>query len=238
MITIRYANLPEGSHAQAVLRGRRTVIYLRPGLTPEQRRHSLRRARQAARMGHGPELTATGVALAVAHDSVRVTLRTLAAAVRGHPVGSLVLAAGVTGAVLCYALLVTVSIKFMAPQQHYGFQPLPGARAVEPGALGGNRGGGGVPGRLVGPPPGGTAPGGGRTPRVSGQIPSPRASRGGPGPTPPASPGPSPSPSLTSPPAPLPSATPSPSRSPRPSASASPAPSPSPSGLCVLGICL
>src|SRR5581483_11873003 len=100
LITIRYANLPEGSHAQAVARGKRTVIYLRPGLTPEQRRDSLRRARQSARMGHGPRLPASGVALALAGDTVRVTLRNLAAAVRGHPLGSLLLAAGVTGVVL------------------------------------------------------------------------------------------------------------------------------------------
>ena len=60
MITIRYADLPEGLHARAEARGRRTVIYLRPGLTAEQRRLSLRRARQSARMGYGPRLPGRG----------------------------------------------------------------------------------------------------------------------------------------------------------------------------------
>ena len=71
MITIRYADLPEGLHAQAEAHGRRTVIYLRPGLTAEQRRLSLRRARQSARMGYGPRLPGPAVALAVARHVSR-----------------------------------------------------------------------------------------------------------------------------------------------------------------------
>lgn len=103
MISIRYADLPEGLHAQAAMSGRRTIIYLRPGLTPQQRRHSLRRARQSARMGHGPRLPAAMVALAVAGDIAAGTLRNVGAAVRSHVLGALLLVAGTAGAVVCYA---------------------------------------------------------------------------------------------------------------------------------------
>jgi hypothetical protein len=113
MITIRYADLPEGLHAQAEQRGRRTVIYLRPGLTAEQRRLVLRRARQSARMGYGPRLSAAGVAQAVARDSIRGTLRTVGAVLRRHPVGSIILAAGLAAVVSSYALFVTGSIKLV-----------------------------------------------------------------------------------------------------------------------------
>ena len=113
MITIRYADLPEGLHARAEARGRRTVIYLRPGLTVEQRRLSLRRARQSARMGYGPRLPGSGVALAVARHVSAGTLRNLGAAVRRHPIGFTLLSAGVAGLMLCYALFVTVSVRLM-----------------------------------------------------------------------------------------------------------------------------
>ena len=113
MITIRYADLPEGLHARAEARGRRTVIYLRPELTAEQRRLSLRRARQSARMGYGPRLPGPGVALAVARHVSAGTLRNLCAAVRRHPIGFMLLSAGVAGLMLCYALFVTVSVRLM-----------------------------------------------------------------------------------------------------------------------------
>jgi hypothetical protein len=106
MITIRYADLPEGLHAQAERRGRRTVIYLRPGLTPEQRRRGLRRARQSARMGHGPQLSAAGVALAVVVDAIRETLGNMGAVLRRHPFGAMLLVAGLAMVVACYTLLV------------------------------------------------------------------------------------------------------------------------------------
>jgi hypothetical protein len=115
MITIRYADLPEGVHAQAVAQGKRTIIYLRPGLTPQQRRDGLRRVRQSGRMGHGPRLPAAWLALALADDAVRGTLRNLTAAVRGHPLGSLALLAAIAGGAVCYVLLVTLSMRVAAP---------------------------------------------------------------------------------------------------------------------------
>jgi hypothetical protein len=113
MITIRYADLPEGLHVRAEAHGRRTVIYLRPGLTAEQRRLSLRRARQSARMGYGPRLTGPGVALAVARHVSAGTLRNLGAAVRRHPIVFVLLSAGFAGLMLSYALFVTVSVRLM-----------------------------------------------------------------------------------------------------------------------------
>jgi hypothetical protein len=132
MITIRYADLPEGLHACAEQHGRRTVIYLRPGLTIEQRRLSLRRARQSARMGYGPRLTGPGVALAVARHVGAGTLRNLGAAVRRHPIVVMLLSAGFAGLMLSYALFVTVSVRLMmdpAPVHVMARSPLP-ARVV------------------------------------------------------------------------------------------------------------
>ena len=127
MITIRYADLPEGLHAQAQAHGRRTVIYLRPALTAEQRRLSLRRARQSARMGYGPRLSGPGVALAVARHVTAGTLWNLGAAVRRHPIGFLVLSAGLVTLMACYVLFVTVSVRLMLdPAQ------MPAARGALP----------------------------------------------------------------------------------------------------------
>jgi hypothetical protein len=240
MITIRYADLPEGSHVQAVACGKRTVIYLRPGLTPEQRRHGLRRARQSGRMGHGPRLPATGVALAVAGDAVTGTLRKVAAAVRGHPLGSLMLAAGMAGTVLCYVLLVTVSIRFIGPPA--GRDPVQRSHlAASPGARAPGRGvpGRGVPGQFAVMPSAGSTPGGTGRPRITGgvpsptgRVPSPRASRRAhPAPVPSVSPTPTPagtSPVPSSPPAPPPTGSPVPA----------PSPQPTPRHWCLFIICL
>jgi hypothetical protein len=216
MITIRYADLPEGLHAQAEAHGRRTVIYLRPGLTAEQRRLSLRRARQSARMGYGPRLPGRGVALAVARHIAGGTLRNLGAAVRRHPLGFLFLSAGFTALMVCYALFVTVSIRLMlnpaqAPAVAPG--PLP-ARAVWPVTA--HRQGGGA-----GPGPAGPAPGHPRDRPAVRRHPT-AAHRPSPGPSPTARALLSPSPA-----SPSPSGTPSPSFGP---------------GVCVtvgpIGVCL
>ena len=93
MIKIRYADLPEGLHARAEAEGRGAVIYLVRGLSPDQRRAALRRVRREARLGSGPRLSASGVALAVARDTAKSTTRNGIAAVRFHPAGSLFLTA-------------------------------------------------------------------------------------------------------------------------------------------------
>jgi hypothetical protein len=200
MITIRYADLPEGLHARAEAHGRRTFIYLRPGLTAEQRRLSLRRARQSARMGYGPRLPGPGLALAVARHIAAGTLRNLGAAVRRHPLGFLFLSAGFTALMVCYALFVTVSIRLMlnpaqapAVAQAAARGPHP-ARVVRSAAA--HRQGGGA-----GPGPARPAPVHLWDHRAWHRHPH-AAHRASPGPSPTAEASPSPSPAATASPSP------------------------------------
>jgi hypothetical protein len=198
MITIRYADLPEGLHARAEAHGRRTVIYLRPGLTAEQRRLSLRRARQSARMGYGPRLPGPGVALAVARHVSAGTLVNLGAAVRRHPIVFMLLSAGFAGLMLSYMLFITVSVRVMldpAPVHAVARSPFPAwvAPATAPPARGGIAG----PGRAVPAP---RHPSGHRgTPRVAVEqhrrAPGPGRTTQAPPPAPAATPSPAPSPS-------------------------------------------
>jgi hypothetical protein len=221
MITIRYADLPEGLHAMAEAHGRRTVIYLRPGLSAEQRRLSLRRARQSARMGYGPRLPGSGVALAVARHVSAGTLRNLGAAVRRHPIGFTLLSAGFAGLMLFYALFVTVSVRLMldpgqAPAAVRGQLPA----WVMPATTAPRQGGGAPAGPAVPVP---RHPHGHQgAPRVAGEH---HRRAPGPGPT------------AQAPPAPSPTASPVPS--PRPTSPSTPPPRPS---VCVtigpVGVCL
>jgi hypothetical protein len=223
MITIRYADLPEGLHAMAEAHGRRTVIYLRPGLTAEQRRLSLRRARQSARMGYGPRLPGRGVALAVARHVSSGTLRNLGAAVRRHPLGFMLLSAGFAGLMLFYALFVTVSVRLMLdPGQPPAAERGPLPAWVVP-ATTAPRHGGVAPAVLVPRHPHGRQ----GTPRVADEH---HRRAPGPGPT------------AQAPPAPSPTASPVPSprpTSPRPTSPSPPPPRPS---VCVtvgpVGVCL
>jgi hypothetical protein len=129
VIRIRYADLPEGLHARLEAQGRRTVIYLRPALSPAQRRGALRRVRRAAQLGSGPRLSASGVWLAVAVDIARSNTRNGTAAVRCHPVGSLFLTALLASVVVCYTFFVSVSIQLI---------PAPPTKGALPSAGGGN----------------------------------------------------------------------------------------------------
>ncbi|HUY49208.1 MAG TPA: hypothetical protein VMV92_26395 [Streptosporangiaceae bacterium] len=228
MIKIRYADLPEGLHAQVRARGRRTVIYLIPGLSPAQRRHALRRLIRTSRLGHGPRLRARGVALAVARDVVGSTLRNGLAAVRCHPAGSLLLAVFLTSAVVCYALFVSVSIR-LGPQ-HAGPPVAQGAPPLVPGTAGSS----GRPRASAGSGPAGSVPAGGgadASPAPSGAGPSQLA----------ASPTPLPSSSSSASPGPSPSAGPT-TASPAPDPTPTPLLTNNPGGLCVnvgpLGVCV
>ena len=197
MIKIRYASLPEGLHIQARREGGHTIIYLRPGLTSDQRREALRRARQSARMGHGPRLPAPGLARALAADRVMSTMRNAGAAVRQHPFGAGMLAALLAGAVVSYSLFVTVSVRLIYPQVP-GLQPTlphptlpvppPQPGTSSPGQHGGNPGSG--PGGGVAPTPAASVPG--RTPSPGPRPPTPA-------PSPSSVPSPSPTPTPGSP---------------------------------------
>jgi hypothetical protein len=214
MIRIRYTDLPEGLFARAEARGRRTVIYLRPGLTADQRKEALRRARRTARMGRGPRLPMTGMLVAVAADRVRVTTGYTAAAVRHHVLFSLLLASLMASAIVCYALFVSVSIRFIHPPpaqaQDRRLAPHPAAAPFRPIA-GPDRRGRPGPGSRGSSRPAAAQPGG----HDSAGPDSTSAARGGTGSG-------SPGPSSSSPPG--------------------PSPSPAPSGACLvvgpLGVCL
>jgi hypothetical protein len=65
------------------------TIYLVPGLTARQRRAVIRRLRQEASRGCGPELPLPGLLVALAADRVRATVMLTAAAVRLHPATTL-----------------------------------------------------------------------------------------------------------------------------------------------------
>jgi len=204
MIRIRYADLPEGFHAQARAHGRRTVIYLRPGLTAEQRRLSLRRARQSARMGYGPRLPGPGVALAVARHVTAGTLGNLGAAVRRHPIGFLVLSAGLVTLMACYVLFVTVSVRLMLdPAQVPAARgALPAWVRVMPAAQSPRPGGGPLPGHAARARRGSR---GAQDRRARDRGPAGRAS---PSPAPSRPPSPAPSPAATPPPSPAAAASP------------------------------
>jgi hypothetical protein len=212
MIKIRYATLPEGLHAQARRESGHTIIYLRPGLSSDQRREALRRARQTARMGHGPRLPVISLAWALAADRAVCTLRNAAAAVRCHPFGAGMLAALLAGAVVSYSLFVTVSVRFIGPQVAPNLpHPAVALPAPDPGGSSG-----GTPRTRIPGSRGGSSAAGGTAPGPAGS-----------------GPGSHPSPSRRPTPAPSPSSLPP---------SPAPSPSPTGGGVCVqvgpLGICL
>jgi hypothetical protein len=263
VIKIRYADLPQGLHAQVRTGGRRPVIYLLPGLSPAQRRDALRRLIRTSRRGYGPRLRVSGVAFAVARDVSKSTVRTGLAAVRGHPAGSAVLAAFLAAAVVCYSLFVTVTVRLSPGPAG----PPAAAGAARPGlrqAGGPGRSGGGASGPAGTQPaatgPHGTSPAGAAGSGSSGSAPSGSGPSGpvpsgpvpsGSGPSGPAAgPGPVPTGIWTGPGGVLPSVpagAPGPTSSPSPLAApppASPGPRPpaQPGGLCLqlgpLGVCI
>jgi hypothetical protein len=114
VIRIRYLDLSAGLHGTAEAAGRSTTIYLRPGLTTPQRRAALRRLRQESRVGCGPRLPGTRLAVAITADRVRVGTRQVIAVVRLHPAVALAvpLASATAG------LLLITAIPTSAPAHH------------------------------------------------------------------------------------------------------------------------
>lgn len=132
MIKIVYRDLSPGLHASAQVSGRHTVISLLPGLTPNQRRAALRRIRHNGRMGHGPRVPATGLALAVGRDRIKATTRTGAAVVRLHPAGSTLPVVLLSAAAAVFVLMATVSIHVLPGPKSSDQNPVLGG--VTPGA--------------------------------------------------------------------------------------------------------
>jgi hypothetical protein len=253
VIKIRYADLPQGLHAQVRTGGRRPVIYLLPGLSPAQRRDALRRLVRTSRRGYGPRLRVSGVAFAVARDVSQSTVRTGLAAVWAHPTGSAALAALVASAVVCYSLFVTVTVRLgpgpAGPPAAAGAAPSRLRQAGGPGRspAGGPSAPAGTQPAAGGPH--GTSPAGSSGSGPSGSAP-PRSVPPGSGPSGrAASPGPVPTGTGSAPGGVLPSVPPgAPGPSPAPSPSAAPPPAspapraPAPGGLCLqlgpLGVCI
>ena len=101
MIRVRYQDISAGSHHGTGLYGtalygmakrcpRGVTIYLVPGLTGRQRKAVIRRLRQEASRGCGPELPLPGLLVALAADRVWVAVKLTATAVRLHPATTLV----------------------------------------------------------------------------------------------------------------------------------------------------
>jgi hypothetical protein len=231
VIKIRYSDLPGGLHLTAAVRGKHTILFLLPGLTAAQRKAAIRRARSAARVGHGPGLPAAGLARAVAADRIATTVRNGLAAMRMHPAVFLPPLIMVMSAAVAYVLLVSVSLRLYPPQASGKGPVLGGASSGAVHRAGGTRHQGSSPaGGLVPGAPGPPSPSPGQSSHRPPGSPSPGASAS-----------PAPDPSSSRPPG-SPAPSPSPSSLPSPSPSATPGSSSGGGGVCVkigpLGVCL
>jgi hypothetical protein len=122
VIRVRRRDFVSGSHNVAGFQGiaerfpRGVTIYLLPGLTSRQRRAVIRRLRQEASRGCGPELPLPQLVIALLLDRVRGALGLAAAAFRLHP-GTTLLPAAFVGVVLTLFVLASG-----------GVRPVPAAR--------------------------------------------------------------------------------------------------------------
>jgi hypothetical protein len=237
VVKIRYSDLPSGLHVSVERRGRSTIIYLLPGLTADQRHAALIRVRSSGRVGQGPRLPAISMALAVAEDRLRTTVRNGAAAMRGHPVLLLPPLILLVSAAIVFVLMSFVTLTVHPPAA--GPDP---SRVIQGHSVGHRHGPASDPSasqRVPGIPPASATPG---QPAPS-PTPSGRRSSSPPDPEPTSSAPTGPTPSG----APTPTISssdpdPGPSSSPSPSPSPSPTPDPSSSGVCLklgpLGLCV
>jgi hypothetical protein len=234
MVKIRYSELPSGLHVSAAKHGRRTVIYLKPGLTPAERHAALIRVRSSGRMGHGPQLPALGMAAAIGSDWLRTTSRNGAKALRSHPVLLLPPLILLVSTAIVFILMSFVTLT-IGPRQPSAVGPLPSlGTSASQGAGVPERSPNSPAGRQADPP--GSSPGdndghGGHSP-ASGSTPSASPSTI-------AAPTPQPSDTGGQEPVPTPTVSGSPISDPSPSPSPS---SSSSSGSCVqigpLGLCI
>jgi hypothetical protein len=115
VIRVRRRDFASGSHKVAGLQGiaervpRGVTIYLLPGLTSRQRRAVIRRLRQEASRGCGPELPLAQLIVALLLDRVRGALGLAAGAVRLHP-GTTLLPAAFVATVMTLFVLVSAGL--------------------------------------------------------------------------------------------------------------------------------
>ena len=122
MIKIRYSDLPQGRHAHVHAAGRRSVIYLLPGLFGRPTADALRPINSHLTPGVRATAPGSGVRFAVARDVARPACATRWRP-SGAPRGSTALAAFIAAGVICYAFFVTVTVRF-------GPHPAPAGRGA------------------------------------------------------------------------------------------------------------
>ena len=131
------------------------TIYLLPGLTSRQRRAVIRRLRQEASRGCGPELPLAQLLIALFLDRLRGALRLAAGAVRLHP-GTTLLPAAFVAAVMTLFVLASAGVGAVP-----AVRPALAAAQSDPGLRSTVRVGGLVSiGRAVGVRPSSIGPGG------------------------------------------------------------------------------
>jgi hypothetical protein len=115
VIRVRRRDFVSGSHSVTGFQGiaerlpHGVTIYLLPGLTSRQRRAVIRRLRQEASRGCGPELPLAQLLIALLLDRVRGALRLAAGAVRLHP-GTTLLPAAFVAAVMTLFVLASAGV--------------------------------------------------------------------------------------------------------------------------------
>jgi hypothetical protein len=115
VIRVRYQDTSYGSHHGTGLYGtakscpQGVTIYLVPGLTGRQRKAVIRRLRQEASRGCGPELPLPQLVIALFLDRVRGAIGLALAAVRFHP-GVTLLPAAFVAAVMTLFVLASAGV--------------------------------------------------------------------------------------------------------------------------------
>jgi hypothetical protein len=115
VIRVRRRDFVSGSHNVTGLQGiaerlpHGVTIYLLPGLTSRQRRAVIRRLRQEASRGCGPELPLAQLLIALFLDRLRGAFRLAAGAVRLHP-GTTLLPAAFVAAVMTLFVLASAGM--------------------------------------------------------------------------------------------------------------------------------
>jgi hypothetical protein len=168
VIRVRRRDFVSGSHNVTGFQGiaerfpRGVTIYLLPGLTGRQRRAVIRRLRQEASRGFGPELPLPQLVIALFLDRVRGAIGLALAAVRFHP-GVTLLPAAFVAAVMTVFVLASAGVEaagvarptLVAAQSGTGLRSAggTGAGGVRPSGTGaGGRGlGSGQPAPTTGP---------------------------------------------------------------------------------------
>jgi hypothetical protein len=116
VIRVRRRDFVSGSHNVTGFQGiaerfpRGVTIYLLPGLTGRQRRAVIRRLRQEASRGCGPELPLPQLVIALFLDRVRGAIGLALAAVRFHP-GVTLLPAAFVAAVMTLFVLTSAGVE-------------------------------------------------------------------------------------------------------------------------------